>query len=130
MARVLEQPPPRLRPRMRDVPRVLERIVLRCLAKDRTKRPADYTELVRLLRPHGSEEPSPATPGVRIVAGLIDFVALRLVAGVQTVMLLEWQERIPASALDWITWATFHLVLVVPYYVVTEAIWGRPSERP
>ena len=61
--------PRALQPR---VPRGLAAIVLRCLAKDRAARPATYAALDEALRPFGSAAPTPATLGLRFVAGAID----------------------------------------------------------
>ena len=62
------------------VPRGLATIVLRCLAKNRESRPATYAALDEALRPFGSTAPTPATIGLRFVAGVIDMIILSLPA--------------------------------------------------
>lgn len=53
------------------LPKALAAIVLRCLAKDRSARPASYTELATALRPFGGLT-VPARRGLRLTAGAID----------------------------------------------------------
>ena len=124
IARVLEQRPPRLRTDTRDVPRALERLVLRSLAKDRASRPPGYGELIRLLRPHSSEVLTPAPLGLRALAGLIDLLTLRLGSVLVGLVLLQWQQRIPASVLDWVVLAGINLLVLLVYFGVTESLWA------
>ena len=67
-----------MRAARRDVARGLEKVVLRCLAKDPADRPQSYDELAASLRPFGSSTPNAATLGLRALAGLIDMIVLRL----------------------------------------------------
>ena len=67
--------PRALQPR---VPRGLAGIVVRCLAKDPAARPATYAVLDQALRPFGSDAPTPATMGLRFMAGVIDWTILSL----------------------------------------------------
>jgi uncharacterized RDD family membrane protein YckC len=79
VANVLSEAPRPLREEREDVPIELERVVLRCLAKDREQRYADYASLRRALLPFGSREPRPASLTVRVAAGWIDYLLAFLV---------------------------------------------------
>jgi len=63
------EPPSKWRP---DLPGPLNRIVLRCLAKQPAQRFKSYADLRRVLAPFSKVAPSPATLGLRLVAGIID----------------------------------------------------------
>ena len=74
LATVLEQKPPspaKFRP---AIPKGLAAAVLRCLEKQPGDRFQNYQELRRALGPYASAAPTPATLGLRFVAGLIDQV--------------------------------------------------------
>jgi len=55
------------------VPRRLDTLVQRMLAKEASRRPASYSELRALLFPFSSRAVRPAGPGVRFGAGLVDW---------------------------------------------------------
>ncbi len=55
MTQVLDARPPGLRTLVPSVPEALERVVLRCLEKDKTRRYADVGELARALAPFAPE---------------------------------------------------------------------------
>ena len=78
VARIASEPPPSPRVGRRTVPQGLAAVVLRCLAKDRRTRYGSYSELDDALRPFSSERPTPATLGLRFVAGLVDKALLTL----------------------------------------------------
>ena len=82
------------------IPRGLAAIVLRCLAKDRATRPASSdAELEKALRLFGSTAPTPATLGLRLVAGVIDLFVLALLTA--PFMFLLWVELDqPSSQVD------------------------------
>jgi serine/threonine protein kinase len=76
VTRVTTEPPVSPRVGRRAVPRGLSEIVLGCLAKNRADRPASYAALEDALRPFSSVAPTPATLGLRAVAGAIDWLLL------------------------------------------------------
>jgi eukaryotic-like serine/threonine-protein kinase len=39
-------------------------------------------------------------------------------------VLLQWQQRIPASVLDWVVLAGFNLLVLFVYFGVTESMWA------
>jgi uncharacterized RDD family membrane protein YckC len=73
IATVLDKPPPRLRPVRRDIPKGIEQIVLRCMAKQPQQRFKTYEQLRQSLRPFCSTAPTPATLALRTLAFIIDF---------------------------------------------------------
>jgi uncharacterized RDD family membrane protein YckC len=104
------------------VPRALGAIVLRCLAKDPSARPATYAALSEALRPFSSIGPTAATLASRVAAGLVDSVlvwtASRIVVSVvAAVMWGDLRIRILLSGLT--------AALIGPaYYVLTEGLTG------
>jgi serine/threonine protein kinase len=96
VARVTEEPAAFPRQGRRTIPSGLAAVVLRCLAKERADRPATYAELEDLLRPFSSTAPTPANPGLRLIAGAIDKLLLTLLTAPLTIVpKLEFQQ--PAS---------------------------------
>ncbi|MHC4535747.1 MAG: serine/threonine protein kinase, partial [Planctomycetota bacterium] len=89
-----------------DVPGGLERVVIRCLAKEPDGRYADYSALRNALLPFSSKEPEPASMNIRgsagwidfLIAFLIPFVALILWAGGEKLLAWPLYERSLYSA--------------------------------
>ncbi len=106
--------PRELQPR---VPRGLATIVLRCLAKDRESRPATYAALDEALRPFGSTAPTPATIGLRFVAGVVDMFILSLPA-----LPLNVALSFRAGPQFWL--APIEAAIVIAYYGIPEGLWG------
>ncbi len=78
-AQVLERPPESPRQFRPEVPSALERVTLRCLAKNPESRYPDYASLRAELAPLGSEAASPATLRLRALAGAMDWALLALI---------------------------------------------------
>ena len=106
-------------------------VVLRCLAKDPTKRPASYQQLADALEPYSSRAPTPGALGRRCVAGALDLFVLGLLgipAGLLSVNLFLGNAP-PAGPL-----AVFNLVANIAPYVLyfglLEGLWGTtPGKR-
>jgi eukaryotic-like serine/threonine-protein kinase len=79
VAKILEQAPPSPRELRPQVPKGLAAVVMRCLAKDRNDRFPTYASLTKELQVLGSMATTPATLGLRFMAGVIDFLALSFV---------------------------------------------------
>lgn len=128
IANTLERRPTSPRQYRPDLPNGLVRIVLRCLEKQPGERYRSHEDLRRALQPYGSRAPTPATVGLRFVAGLLDFAVLNVVS--QAVVLGLVGD--PFARLD--QWARHPwrgllvvlscLGLVILYYALCEWRWG------
>src|SRR5262252_652586 len=76
LATVLEQGAPSPRQFRPEIPQGLARVVLRCLEKLPGERFRAYADLSRSLAPYSSAAPTPATFGLRFVAGVLDMAVL------------------------------------------------------
>ena len=79
LATVLEQRAPSPKKFRPAIPAGLAHVVLRCLEKQPGDRFKNYPELGRALAPYTSAAPTPATLGLRFLAGLIDLLFLNAV---------------------------------------------------
>lgn len=123
---VLDKTPPAPHELRADIPRTLSRIIMRCLAKDRASRFPNYSTLRNALLAFGSAAATPATVGLRFVAGVVDdfigfaptwfYLALLGFDPISNVV----QSR-TASAVA--VWLLFHLGYVL-YYAIPEWLWG------
>jgi uncharacterized RDD family membrane protein YckC len=128
LATVLEQRAPspgKFRP---GIPQDLARAVLRCLEKQPGERFKNYGELARALAPYSSAAATPATLGLRFLAGVLDMLFLSLVStGIlwlsfgNPMELLFLACQVSPKALAWmLAW----LVLSVLYYSLCESLRG------
>jgi len=78
LATVLEQRAPSPRQLRPEIPQGLAKAVLRCLEKQPAERFKNYTDLAQALAPYGSAAPTPATLGLRFLAGVVDMTVLGL----------------------------------------------------
>jgi eukaryotic-like serine/threonine-protein kinase len=123
-ARVTTEPPKSPRLLRPDIPPGLAAVVQSCLAKTPAERPASYAALANALRPFSSLDDSPARPGLRLVAGVVDSVIV-------TVILVVWR----GWTLDPFTQTTGALgqwawLLSLAYYLCFEGFWGAsPGKR-
>ena len=117
--------PAKLRP---AVPPGLAAAVLHCLEKQPGDRFKDYHELELALAPYGTTAPTPATLGLRFLAGLIDQVFLSLIGGA----LLWLSGRDPVDFLNLAGKASplalgmvlAFLATAILYYTLFEGRWG------
>ncbi len=121
------QPPREIRP---EIPEALSRIVLRCLAKQAAERPSSYDELRRALLPFTSTAPTPATLGLRCVAGVIDKIAFMIVNMTVPMLFLGGPEvfmQTNAAAVQTPVWRWYVIALLafqIAYFAVPEGRWG------
>jgi uncharacterized RDD family membrane protein YckC len=119
VARIATEVPKSPRALAPAVPRGLAAIVLRCLAKDRAGRPANYAALHGALQPFGSAAPTPATLGLRFIAGAIDFL-IEAIPVLPISMLLAIRYGLgPPPWLSLLAGA-----IIVAYYGILEGLWG------
>ena len=128
VANAVKETPTPLSTLREDVPRRLERLVSRCLAKAPEDRFADYASLRDALLPFSSKEPEPASIAVRASAGWIDYliaflppyVALMFLVGAEELLVRPLVERTLFSARYYL----LLLALGFLYFTIVEGIWG------
>ncbi len=76
LARIVADDPPPLRDKRPDVPGTLERVILRGLERDRSRRWRDLEEFRLALLPFAPGRESPASLGTRFVALLLDCLVI------------------------------------------------------
>ena len=127
LATVLDKPAPSPRLVRPEIPESLARVILRCLAKQAGDRFGTYDELRRALLPFTSTAPTPATLGLRFVAGCVDHAIFTITSMIAAPLLFgaaamvdERLQRTPQWA-----WYTFALtVFEIAYFAVSEGRWG------
>jgi serine/threonine protein kinase len=76
LARIVAEEPTPFSEHKVDVPKGLQQVVLRALAKDKEKRYATYADFRAALMPYSSEGLEPTTRGKRFAAIIVDILAL------------------------------------------------------
>jgi hypothetical protein len=128
LAIALEQLPPSPRKLRPEVPGGLAKVILRCLEKQPGERFRNYAELARALAPHSSAAPTPATLGLRFLAGVVDQCAAGLVGF--AVMLLafgNFVNFVDAAAKHSpkaFVWMMVGWAFIVLYFTFMEGLWG------
>ncbi len=128
VANAVNQKPKALSEFRNDVPPGLERIVIRCLAKEPEGRYPDYQILRNALLPFSSQQAEPASMKLRGSAGWIDYlsaflipyVILVLVAGAERFHMRPFADRTLYSA----RYYGAFLFLGFLYFTIAEGIWG------
>lgn len=128
LATVLEQSPKSPRELRPELPPALAAIVLRCLAKQPDERFADYASLRQALLPFASAAPRPGSPGLRLLAYLVDSelrgwamlpLQLGLFGNYYTLAEAAWSKDARGVELL-LTGIASHLIL----YGLIEGYWG------
>ncbi|HVM47187.1 MAG TPA: protein kinase, partial [Candidatus Acidoferrum sp.] len=133
LATVLEQRPPSPRQFRPEIPRGLAKAVLRCLEKQPGERFRNYADLASALAPYSSTAPTPATMGLRFLAGVVD---MALLSGAGTVInlsvfgsamaMLDQMAKHSPKALGCIAgWFVFAIL----YFAVLEGLWGAAAGK-
>ncbi|MEO8351969.1 MAG: protein kinase, partial [Chthoniobacteraceae bacterium] len=128
LATVLDKPAPSPRTVRPDIPEPLARIILRCLAKQAGERFANYDELLRALLPFNSTAPTPATLGLRFLAGAIDRLALSIVGfAIPLMFFADWMTAVSTATqlsprVLWLTTAMVAFRFI--YFAIPEGLWG------
>jgi hypothetical protein len=128
LATVLEQrapSPAKFRP---TIPQGLAKTVLRCLEKQPGERFKNYHELGQALAPYSSAAPTPATLGLRFLAGMLDLLVLNALC-----MPVLWLTgKSPLDFLNLCSKASPRMLFIVLpvlagmllYYALLEGLWG------
>jgi len=128
LATVLEQRAPSPRRFRAEVPPGLANVVLRCLEKQPGDRFSNYQELLQVLAPYGSAAPTPATLGLRFLAGVVDTLMLSLVSLASCWLIFGSPVAILNLAVEgspkWWGWTVTWLAVATLYYAVFEGLWG------
>lgn len=128
VANAIHKKPVPLTELRKDVPRSLERVVARCLAKDPDHRCPDYASLRNALLPFSSKVPEPASMKLRVSAGWIDYmiafllpyISLMLSIGGERLLIQPFAQRTLDSAKFYLLLLTFGFL----YFSLAEGIWG------
>jgi serine/threonine protein kinase len=124
LAMALEKPPDPPQKWRPEIPAPLNKIVLRCLAKQPAQRFKSYAELRRALGPFSKVAPSPATISLRIAAGIIDKLILPLIAAVSFWLLILNSQTPGGGAVGWLYGLSILTIAPIVYYAVPECLWG------
>jgi hypothetical protein len=129
LATVLEQPAKSPREVRRDIPEELARVILRCLAKLPAQRFKNYNELRLALLPFTSTAPLPANLGLRLLAGVLDFLVVVVVGMAALVGSLSEVFR-SAEGANVMRFGRFFgfvagmYLLPVLLFIFPEGLWG------
>ena len=128
LATVLEQHAPSPRKFRAEIQQGLAKVILRCLEKQPTDRSKDYAELSLALAPYSSTAPTPATLGLRLLAGTLDQTAFGLVGFVLMMAVMGDPMGFMNATVNQSP-ATFAmmlggLIIGVGYFAVMEGLWG------
>ena len=128
VANAVNQKPKSLTALRKDLPPDLEKVVMRCLAKEPGRRYADYAALRNALLPFSSAVPEPASMKSRSSAGWVDYLIAFLVPYVALMLLAGAEEFHLQPFIDRTLYAwRYHIGLLCfgfTYFAVVEGIWG------
>lgn len=128
LATVLDKPAPSPRVHRPEIPEQLARVVLRCLAKQSGDRFRNYDELRAALLPFTATAPTPATLGLRLVAGVIDQILLMGLRMIGAMLMLGGFEAMTRAETmrspQWLWLSLGLLFFEMAYFSVSEGRWG------
>jgi uncharacterized RDD family membrane protein YckC len=133
LATVLEQRPPSPRKFRPAIPKGLAKAVLRCLEKQSGERFRSYADLAKALAPYSSIAPTPATLGLRFLAGVVDMTilcglaaAINLSAFGSPVAFLDQAMRLSPKVLVCMFGGLWAGTL---YFALFESRWGAAAGK-
>jgi len=129
LARILSEPPPRLRSLRSEISRELERVVLRGMERDPEKRFRDLDALRAALLPFSSQAAAAAPISRRLTAWALDWALLFFVASVIGALMQTSKDVISADPLR--PWLAIPLgvqlalaMFPILYFALTEALFS------
>jgi eukaryotic-like serine/threonine-protein kinase len=127
LATVLEQRAPSPRKFRPDIPQGLAKVILRCLEKQPGERFANYLKLAKALAPYGSAAPTPATMGLRFLAGVIDMAIVNTASSMLFLLALgsglDFEDILAMQSPKAFSVFALSLVFLISYYALFE--WRR-----
>jgi eukaryotic-like serine/threonine-protein kinase len=133
LATVLEQRAPSPRQFRPDVPKGLAKVVLRCLEKQSGERFKSYGDLAQALAPYSSTAPTPATLGLRFLAGAVDLVLLCVLAFAINISVfgsaMVFMDQALQLSPKMLACVFGYAGAAVLYYAVLEGLWGAAAGK-
>jgi hypothetical protein len=133
LATVLEQRPPSPRKFRPVIPKGLAKVILRCLEKQAGERFRSYADLARALSPYASTAPTPATLGLRFVAGVVDMTLVGSLAMVLNLLafgsLMAFMDEAMKRSPKMVAWMIGWLCITILYYALLEGLWGAGAGK-
>lgn len=123
LAKAISEPAPSLRPKRPEVPAELDRIVLKGLERDRTRRYQSLEELRDALLDQLPSQQRPATPRLMTLAYLIDWVVLMPLT-IPLEVLHQYLAEQPSIRIQMGESSWIGLLVTVLYFTIGEGIYG------
>lgn len=128
LARIVSDDPPSMRTVRPELPRALDKVVLRGLERDRKRRWRDLDEFRKALQPFLPVKPSLGGIGLRFGAYLIDSILLGIVGQILTLGIFAPAPRagvtVQGFQMSMIYKQILTTVLWLAYMGILEGIWG------
>lgn len=131
MARIVADDAPSMRPLRPELPKALDKVVLRGLERDRRRRWSSLEEFRQALRPFLPAEPSVGGVGLRVVAGCLDTVVLvAAYSGIAISLEALFKIHVPLlveqiGSSRTLLAASLDAALGLAYFGILEGIWGQ-----
>ena len=133
LATVLEQRAPSPRQYRPEVSKGLGKVVLRCLEKQSGERFKSYADLAQALEPYSSTAPTPATLGLRFLAGAVDMTLLGGLAFAINISafgsVMSFMDQAMQLSPKMLACMFGFAGLAVLYYAVFEGLWGAAAGK-
>ena len=133
LATVLEQRAPSPKQFRPEVPKGLAKVVLRCLEKQSGERFKSYADLAQALAPYSSTAPTPATLGLRFLAGAVDMTLLCGLAFAINISafgsVMAFMDQAMQLSPKMLACVFGFAGLAVLYYAVFEGLWGAAAGK-